>query len=52
VNGTTTRIVALDVAPPAPGQCIGWPIHIKRLGLSLEDRAGFLRSIGFGEAGP
>jgi hypothetical protein len=52
VNGTTTRIVAVDLSPPAPGRCIGWPIHVKRLGLSLEDGAGFLRALGFGGAGP
>jgi len=48
VNGTTTGIVAVDLSSPARGRCIGWPIHIKRLGLSLEDGPGFLPALGFG----
>ena len=45
VNGSLQRIVALDMAPPAWGRCLGVPIRVHRLDISLEDPQGFLNAL-------
>ena len=45
VNGSATRIVAMDVVPPVRAAMAGFPITVRRLGLSLEDPDGFLAAV-------
>jgi hypothetical protein len=46
VNGSLQRMVALSLNPPATGRCMGLPILIDRLDVSLEDPTGFLDALG------
>ena len=46
VNGSATGIVNLALDPPARGRCAEIPIVVRRLGLGLQDPAGFLAALG------
>ena len=45
VNGSADRLVSMEVSPPAAGRCMGVPVTVRRLGLSLEDPDGFLADL-------
>jgi hypothetical protein len=46
VSGSRQGVVWLSVEPPARGRVTGFPVTIRRLGLSLEEPAEFERALG------
>ncbi|MEP7047887.1 MAG: hypothetical protein ABI949_14455 [Ilumatobacteraceae bacterium] len=45
VNGSSVGMVKLDIDPRAHGRCVGFPLRIRELTMSLEDPDGFIRAI-------
>ncbi|HMM95212.1 hypothetical protein [Phycicoccus sp.] len=45
VNTSRHGLVVLDLEPPAPGRCLGWPLRVHRLHLSLADPDAFLAAL-------
>jgi len=46
VNTTGTNLVVLTIDPPAKGRCLGVPITLKELRISLADPDAFLAELG------
>jgi hypothetical protein len=46
VNTTGTNLVVLTIDPPAGGRCLGVPISVKELRVSLADPDAFLAELG------
>ena len=42
VNGSSRGLVRLTLSPPQPGRCLGFPLKVRQLTLSLDDPAGLL----------
>ena len=47
VNTTTDNIVKVTVVPTAKGRCLGVPVDVRELRISLEDPAAFLSALGY-----
>jgi hypothetical protein len=45
VNTSTTGLVVLTIDPEARGRCLGYPIRLRRLHLSLADPDAFLADL-------
>lgn len=45
VTGSLQNLVVLDLEPPVRGHTLGFPIHIRRLMLSLEDPDAFVNAV-------
>jgi hypothetical protein len=46
VNTSTRGLVVLAIDPPAPARCLGYPIRLRRLRVSLADPEAFLAELG------
>jgi len=42
VNGSSKGIVVVHLDPPQRAYVLGWPIHVRELAVSVEDREGLL----------
>lgn len=46
VNGSSRGIVVLTIDPPASARVVGWPIRLRELAVSVEDRDSLLAHMG------
>jgi hypothetical protein len=46
VNGSSRGLVQLTIDPPARARCIGFPIRLRQLTVSLVDRDSLLAALG------
>jgi hypothetical protein len=45
VNGSMRGLVDITVDPPARARCLGWPIRLRLLIVSLEEPASFVEAV-------
>jgi hypothetical protein len=45
VNGSSQGLVRVRIEPRAPGRCLGFPLRIRELTLSLDDPTGFIAAL-------
>jgi hypothetical protein len=45
VNGSSKGIVVVHLDPPQRSHVLGWPIHLRELAVSVEDREGLLAAL-------
>ena len=45
VNGSSQGLVRMTIEPRAPGRCLGFPLRIRELTVSLADPDGFVRAV-------
>ena len=45
VNGSSRGLVRVRIDPRSPGRCLGFPLRIRELILSLDDPVGFIDAL-------
>jgi hypothetical protein len=45
VNGSSKGLVRMTIEPRAPGHCLGFPLRIRQLTVSLADPDGFVKAV-------
>jgi hypothetical protein len=46
VNGSMRGLVEIAIDPPARARCLGWPIRLRTLIVSVEEPAAFVEALG------
>jgi hypothetical protein len=46
VNTTTQNLVVINVHPEGRGHCVGWPVRVRELHVSVADPDVFLAALG------